>query len=194
MNERMLVVLIAGILVGVVGYALYQQYYAPAPAPTPTWQTTQAVANLEYEQEGTEFDFSAEVLPDGSVADKVTKDYDITIYNNDTRDASNVVITLANTINNRKGLPTELRIDDVIVSVQSQKGYVTETKYLYKDGKFNSLNIGTIPKDSSVTITFLITLDKAPEDTFEDGEEYEIELYVMQGSIAYDTIDFTLIT
>jgi len=189
-----------GVIIGVGLYYAYTNYYAPPAQQVPQYTPPSEIplASLEetYDYEGTHtsFDFSSDVGSDGSVSAEADEYADITIYNNDTRDAQNVIISLRNSITGKNGLPTALQKDELEAYITITSGYTTRTIYLYKDGKFQNFDLGTIQKNSQVTFRFTIKLKEADPDTFVDGRTYHINLFVIQGNKYYDTIEMVLDT
>jgi len=200
MSGKLFAIVVACVLVGAVGgIAIYKWYEAgqaeEAPAWTPTEQLPTAVATLEIVQDTTEFNFSTAIDANGSVSTDAEKTANITIWNNDTRDATNVKISLVNSINGREGLPSALKVDEFEVYIKVSTGYMTKTYYLFKDGEYSDgFDLGTIEKDSNVQIQIGVKVLEADTDTFSDGKSYDMTIYILQGDSAYDMAEFTVLT
>lgn len=185
-----------GAVVGIAGYKWYEQkQIEEQPAWwTPTEQPT-AVATLDITQDTTVFNFSTAIDANGSVSTDTEKTANITIWNNDTRDATNVKISLVNSINGREGLPSALKVNEFEVYIKVSTGYLTKTVYLFKDGQYtDGFDLGTIEKNSNVQIQIGVKVLEADVDTFSDGKSYDMTIYILQGDSAYDMAEFTVLT
>lgn len=185
-----------GAVVGIAGYKWYEQkQIEEQPAWwTPTEQPT-AVATLDITQDTTVFNFSTAIDANGSVSTDTEKTANITIWNNDTRDATNVKISLVNSINGREGLPSALKVNEFEVYIKVSTGYLTKTVYLFKDGQYTGgFDLGTIEKNSNVQIQIGVKVLEADVDTFSDGKSYDMTIYILQGDSAYDMAEFTVLT
>jgi len=202
MSGKLFAIIGACLLIGAVGgiavYKWYEERQAEeAPAWTPTEEAPTAVATLDIVQDTTEFNFSTAIDANGSVSTDTEKTANITIWNNDTRDATNIEISLVNDINGREGLPSALKVDEFEVYIKVSTGYLTKTYYLFRDGEYNSnggFDLGTIEKDSNVQIEVGVKVLEADADTFSDGKSYDMTIYILQGDSAYDMAEFTVIT
>jgi len=202
MSGKVFAILVAGILVGAVfGIAGYKWYESGQEVETPSWTPTEEVpthvATLDIVQNTSELNFTTAIDANGSVASDAEDTALITIWNNDTIDATNVEVSLVNDINGREGLPSALKVDEFEVYVKVSTGYLTKTYYLFRDGEYNSnggLDLGTIETDSNVQITLGVKVLEADTDTFSDGKSYDMTLYILQGDNAYDSVDFTVLT
>jgi len=200
MSGKLFAIIVASILIGaVVGIAIYK-YTAEKEEVTPAWTPTEevptAVATLDIVQNTTVFNFSTAIDANGSVSTDTEKTATITIWNNDTRDATNVEISLVNDINGREGLPSALK-DEFEVYIKVSTGYMTKTYYLFKDGQYNpngGFELGTIESNSNVQITIGVKVLEADTDTFSDGKSYDMTIYILQGDSAYDMAEFTVLT
>jgi len=200
MSGKLFAIIVACVLIGaVVGIAGYKWYEAGQEEIPPSWTPTEgvptAVATLEVVQDTTEFNFSTAIDANGSVSTDTEKTANITIWNNDTRDATNVEISLVNSINGREGLPSALKVDEFEVYIKVSTGYMTKTYYLFKDGEYSDgFDLGTIEKDSNVQIQIGVKVLEADTDTFSDGKSYDMTIYILQGDSAYDMAEFTVLT
>ena len=200
MSGKLFAIIVACVLVGAVGgIAIYKWYEAGQEEVTPSWTPTEerptAVATLDIVQDTTEFNFTTAIDANGSVSTDTEKTANITIWNNDTRDATNVEISLVNDINGREGLPSALKIDEFEVYLKVSTGYMTKTYYLFRDGDYNDdFDLGTIEKDSNVHIQIGVKVLEADTDTFSDGKSYDMTIYILQGDSAYDIAEFTVLT
>jgi len=201
MSGKLFAIIVASILIGaVVGIAIYKftaEKEEVTPAWTPTEEVPTAVATLDIVQNTTVFNFSTAIDANGSVSTDTEKTATITIWNNDTRDATNVEISLVNDINGREGLPSALKVDEFEVYIKVSTGYMTKTYYLFKDGQYNpngGFELGTIESNSNVQITIGVKVLEADTDTFSDGKSYDMTIYILQGDSAYDMAEFTVLT
>jgi len=199
MNNKVLGMLLLGVIIGSLGMLVAYPYIFPTEeVPTTTVPTTvpTRVATLDVTIDDANFaNFSTAIDANGSVSTETSKSANITIYNNDTTDSGSLVISLVNTINGEEGLPNALEIDDVTVKLTVTSGLYTTTKYLFKDGEYTSgFNFGTIEKDSYTTIKVTVTVDACDDDTFTDGKTYNCEFYIIQGTTSYDKVDFHFYT
>ena len=188
------------ILLGaVIGIAVYDWYSKQETEAPPAWMPAEKVpthvATLDISQNTTTFNFSSAIDANGSVSSTTEKTATITIWNNDTIDATNIKISLVNSINGREGLPSALKVDEFEVYIKVSTGYMTKTYYLFKDGKYTKgFNLGTIETNSNVQITIGVKVLEADIDTFSDGKSYDMTIYILQGDTAYDMAEFTVLT
>jgi len=108
-------ILLTAVIVGGTAYYYWgtgEEAPAVAPSTTPT-----RVANLDMVIADENFaNFSTNVDANGSVSSDAEKSTNITIYNNDTIDSSNLYLTLYNTQTGEYGLPDALQIVQSICS------------------------------------------------------------------------------
>lgn len=200
MSEKFVAIVMACVLIGaVVGIAGYKWYEQKQIEEQPAWWTPTeqptAVATLDITQDTTVFNFSTAIDANGSVSTDTEKTANITIWNNDTRDATNVKISLVNSINGREGLPSALKVNEFEVYIKVSTGYLTKTVYLFKDGQYtDGFDLGTIEKNSNVQIQIGVKVLEADVDTFSDGKSYDMTIYILQGDSAYDMAEFTVLT
>lgn len=200
MSGKLVAIISACVMIGaVVGIAGYRWYEGRQVTETPEWIPTEeyptAVATLEIVQNTTVFNFTDAIDANGSVSSDAEDTATITIWNNDTRDATNVEISLVNSINGREGLPSALKVDEFEVYIKVSTGYMTKTYYLFKEGQYNNgFDLGTIEKNSNVQITIGVNVLEADVDTFSDDKSYDMTIYILQGDSAYDMAEFTVLT
>lgn len=186
-------VLLTALVAGGMGY-YYRGQTSETPAVAPSTTPTR-VANLDMTIGNANFaNFSANIDANGSVATDADKSTNITIYNNDTIDSSNLYLTLYNTQNGEYGLPDALQIKDLTVKVTYSNAFQTITKYLFKDGKFTPIAIGSLDSNAYAKIQITVHVDQCDDNTFLDGKTYNCEFYVLQGSTAYEYVDWHFLT
>jgi len=186
-------ILLTAVIVGGTAY-YYWGGEETAPAVTPTTTPTR-VANLDMVIGDSNFaNFSTNEDANESVSSDAEKSTNITIYNNDTIDSSNLYLTLYNTQTGEYGLPDALQIDDLTVKITYSNTFQTVTKYLFKDGTFTPISIGSLDSDAYATIQITVGVDQCDDDTFLDGKTYNCEFYVLQGSTAYEYVDWHFLT
>jgi len=178
------------------GVMYWWEQRTPETAPTVTPTTTPArVASLDVNIENENFaNFSTAIDANGSVSSDTDKSTNITIWNNDTIDSASLYLTLYNTQTGEYGLPDALQIDEVAVKITYSNNFQTVTKYLFKDGKFNPIRIGTLESDAYATIQITVSVEQSDDSTFVDGKTYNCEFYILQGSTSYDYVNWHFLT
>lgn len=138
--------------------------------------------------EAGDFDFIDEIDANGGVAaddtgNDATPAPTLAIVNEDTNDAAtNVYITMWDPESSVGGVPSAL--EDTTMSFYVTYNGVLVPLYLNTGGVgeyTNGVNIGTIQKGGSTTLTFSAVVDAAADDTYDDsGASYTVRVYVYQ--------------
>lgn len=193
--------LIIGGVIGAVAWKEYGQEEPTTQFVSDEDEGVTRVATLDYTIDDSSFaNFSSEVDVNGSVSADADKTANITIYNNDTDDSAPLTMHLVNSINGREGLPTAIQLDDVTVSVAVQTNTFTKTYNLFggsgQEGDFraNGVDLGVVESNAHGDLEITVTVESCDDNTFNDGETYNCELYFMQGSTSYDEVEWTFTT
>ena len=187
-------ILLTALITAGVMYWWNERTAETAPTVTPT-TTPARVASLDVNIANENFaNFSTAIDANGSVSSDTDKSTNITIWNNDTIDSASLYLTLYNTQTGEYGLPDALQIDEVAVKITYSNNFQTVTKYLFKDGKFNPISIGTLESDAYATIQITVSVEQSDDSTFVDGKTYNCEFYILQGSTSYDYVNWHFLT
>lgn len=156
-----------------------------AAAQAPASDVTLTIDNTTY-------DFSSEVNASYDVPTETWKNRTITITNDESTSQN---IRLDFTVTGKDdGLPTDLVNDDFETYVYNS-GDGSKSWLFNHDGsgEYESGWSATIPADTQWTRT-LSTYMPAVDDVFEDGQSYDIDVYLVAGGDVVDSLDLTLIT
>lgn len=192
------IVMVAVLLTAVVAvggtYWWMERQAEETPTAVPTTTVTR-VASLDMTIENETFaNFSAAIDANGSVSTDAEASTNITIYNNDSIDSGTLYLTFYNEQTTEEGLPDALKIDEVTVKITYASGFQTLTKYLFKDGEFNKINLGSLESEAYATIQITVGVEACDDTTFIDGKTYHCEFYLLQGSTSYEDVDWQFIT
>jgi hypothetical protein len=157
-------------------------------------EAVSAVASIKFTLNSTSIDHSDTVGADGSVTTTTTVTRTIWVNNTDeTRSATDLKISLLNSVTGTEGLHNGLEQDDTDVYVVTSAGV---TDRLYLDGDYTTgVDIPDLGPGSSFTMTLTFELEDAVAGTYQNGQTYDCSLYLIQTSANYaDVEDFTVLT
>jgi len=194
----------AFVLVGVlIGYGIGAYTMEAEKEVVTEYVTTQSTdtyttpADLEFEFDDAVFDVSGDVEADGGTdADGAEVTHTLTITNeDDTRTANDVYIAFTNPLNDKRALDEDLEEDETTLKLID--GSLEKIVYDGEDDEYanmyliGDLNPGDVYK---LDISFILEED-ASEDTYEDGESYDCDIFIYQPDANdVDSLEFTVET
>lgn len=137
---------------------------------------------------GTEFNFSTDILSDGSATANSTKLL-LTLANTDNRTA-NIIITAKNPKTGEEGIPSGLENAYFNVFVGDDV-----LKYLFFDGIYTDGKSLTLEPASVVSLYIGAEVEDAPAGTFADNQTYTMDIFIYQPDSNYvQEISYTVLT
>lgn len=130
-------------------------------------------ADIEIITKGRIFDFSSTVEPDGSIKNMTTISYDLTIINNDTKNAEEITISIGS-------IDDDLKIWAFEIGVKYEN---MKMKLLFTDDGFMKTGdayFGDIPSNGTTTIFIYATTFETEPGSFDDNQSYNMRLKVIQ--------------
>jgi len=132
----------------------------------------------------------------GGVITETSMGSEIIIKNNDKDNtAKNIYLTLSNPLSDKKGLPEEIELEELEISINTN-GF---SKKLFFNGSYKNFRNGYFIERLDYGDEFIgnivVTLKNAPDGTFIDEESYPCSLFIYQEKADYvDEVSFTIIT
>jgi len=140
-----------------------------------------AVQALEVSVSPDNWDFSAAVASDGSVAADASDDVTLTITHKGTEEISNLRITMRDPVTGSEGIPTDLEIASFEVYVKTDTSLIP----IYKGAEYLSFTKPLTVPGEVISIVIRAQVLKSPAGTFKDNQSYSTTLYVYQPDADY---------
>lgn len=159
--------------------------------------TVRTPASLTCGLNTTSLDHSSTVAAAGGVTTTTALVRTLWVNNTGETTATGLRLLLKNPVTDKEGLDNELETSDLDIYVTTSSGVNAR---LYREGAYTSgVEIPDLGAEDTVSFTIYFEMETATDGTFVDGQTYDCELYISQGTTsgttytAYyaDVVDFT---